>query len=419
MPLGLEFILLYNECMAFIRSLFSECFWMKAGRLQKVDSLWNKIAYLWNRASYDNETREYVTDRVQFWASRSPKTLRICQEGVHDFFFNRLAKLSTNVFDRSLIPVGGNLERELARDLYKSRYALKKDYCPVTGTCYQDTILEAQFARHLGLKPELASGGSSGTYWCFDRKGNRIGVFKPAQEGPHAPNNPRLIGFLRRIYDIGRPGHRCNEGHVSEVATCVLDRLLDANVTPETHLADIEKKRGSFQLLGRGKEAIEVPDLNQKNLPQFEKFVLLDYLSGQVDRHQENWLLSPDNKIIAIDNGASFPTKHPHNKGHMMGPLEERLLLKKQYDWRFMKQAEEPFSAKTSAFIESLDPETLTDALTTPLIDPKMPSTFRRLPKKLARFREKLAVAKKIASERFPIVAMGSIRRRDEVLAHI
>lgn len=42
-----------------------------------------------------------------------------------------------------------------------------------------------------GFKPELSLDGTGGTYFLRDAARQRVAVFKPKDEEPFAPNNPR------------------------------------------------------------------------------------------------------------------------------------------------------------------------------------------------------------------------------------
>ena len=46
----------------------------------------------------------------------------------------------------------------------------------------------------LGLEPEISLDGSGGTYFMKDARKIKVAAFKPADEEPYAPNNPR--GYL-------------------------------------------------------------------------------------------------------------------------------------------------------------------------------------------------------------------------------
>jgi hypothetical protein len=88
-----------------------------------------------------------------------------------------------------------------------------------------------------GFKPVSSLDGSGGTYFLHDSRKNRIAVFKPADEEPYAPNNPR--GYLPQpgqnltLRDGAVPGECC----VREVAAYLLDHGGFAGV-PMTTLAE-------------------------------------------------------------------------------------------------------------------------------------------------------------------------------------
>lgn len=52
----------------------------------------------------------------------------------------------------------------------------------------------------LGLAPVLAMDGTGGTYFFKDPSHRNVGCFKPQDEEPFGPNNPRgLIGQLGQV----------------------------------------------------------------------------------------------------------------------------------------------------------------------------------------------------------------------------
>jgi len=55
-----------------------------------------------------------------------------------------------------------------------------------------DVLEEAVKALEDGIKPKLVEDGLGGTYFVKDRDGDTIAVFKPRDEEPLAPNNPKV-----------------------------------------------------------------------------------------------------------------------------------------------------------------------------------------------------------------------------------
>ena len=59
-----------------------------------------------------------------------------------------------------------------------------------------------------GVNPSLAEGSTGGVYYMRDANRNIVGVFKPKDEEPYAPNNPHdYIGFA-----VGDVGIKSGEG---------------------------------------------------------------------------------------------------------------------------------------------------------------------------------------------------------------
>ena len=97
-----------------------------------------------------------------------------------------------------------------------------------------------------------------------------------------------------------------------EVGTYVTDRHLDFNMVPATAVMDHpELGRSSVQAWSESKpfkgggEAFSAIDQ--------QKAAVLDYVTGNLDRHMGNALQSPDGRLILIDHGESFPTKGATN----------------------------------------------------------------------------------------------------------
>ena len=183
--------------------------------------------------------------------------------------------------------------------------------------------------------------GSSGTYFIKDRQLNRIGVFKPKDEEPFAPLNPRWSKCFQRICCPCSFGRTCllpNHGYLSEVGACIVDQLMQLNVVPKTKvvflkssgfynasgrripfkvllslcnkmycihfICDVIFQRGSFQLYVDGSEDAGVwlqrvangeVQLSENENEQFtdlaHKMMVVDYIIRNTDRSDQNWLI--------------------------------------------------------------------------------------------------------------------------------
>ncbi|CAN0144068.1 unnamed protein product [Hapterophycus canaliculatus] len=77
-----------------------------------------------------------------------------------------------------------------------------------------------------GFKPELTLEGTGGTYFLQDAARQKVAVFKPQDEEPFAPNNPReaMQGGLGGGTVSMRPGIDAGESYLREVAAYILVR---------------------------------------------------------------------------------------------------------------------------------------------------------------------------------------------------
>lgn len=213
--------------------------------------------------------------------------------------------------------------------------------------------------------------GSSGSYFVYTTGGELVGVFKPKDEEPYGPLSPKWTKWLHRTFFPCFFGRSClipNLGYICEAAASLLDRRLRTGLVPRTDTivlgstrfydsrtqwfcglsSRMQHKLGSFQLFLYGYEGANAffekhplpGTLIRKNeakthdleaaafqwtfetLNQFrqqlEKLILLDYIMRNTDRGLDNWMicLQEDQggwkiRIAAIDNGLSFPWKHP------------------------------------------------------------------------------------------------------------
>ncbi|GAB3947004.1 hypothetical protein GCM10027614_41470 [Micromonospora vulcania] len=74
---------------------------------------------------------------------------------------------------------------------------------------------------------------------------------------------------------------------------------------------------------------------------------VLDYVSGNTDRHMGNYLTGPDGRLVAIDHGYSFPDSNGE-------PLRSDFV---------QQQMNRPLSPETMARIQATDPAALADRL--------------------------------------------------------
>lgn len=84
-----------------------------------------------------------------------------------------------------------------------------------------------------GLIPKLTDDGTSGTYEMRNVQKEKIAIFKPIDEEPFAPNNPRGHEGIFGSQTF-RPGVLSGESCIREVAAYLIDRKGFSGVPPTT-----------------------------------------------------------------------------------------------------------------------------------------------------------------------------------------
>lgn len=280
---------------------------------------------------------------------------------------------------------------------------------------YSIKVEEVKLAAKLGVEFELISAGSSGSYIGRNLAGKRTLIFKPVDEEPHAPNNPkRWTRFLKNLRTfVGIRGHRCLEGQQgsrTEAGASIIDKKFNLGIVPRTKIEEFSSgkfsylpegqktqlKTGSCQLWVNGAETAEdhfymitairravvtfvfrilgwkVSDY--ENLSEehrnalhksFQMLSFLDGMIGNLDRNPGNWLIinkdekgnaiSP--KIVGIDHGLAFPSTHSN----------DFLSRRRQYEWASMEFANIKFGAECKALADSLSKRSVREELYTDL----------------------------------------------------
>ncbi|KNC82135.1 hypothetical protein SARC_05573 [Sphaeroforma arctica JP610] len=299
---------------------------------------------------------------------------------------------------------------------------------------FDKKLQDIKDAIQCGVHPERIVQGSSGSYFCKNAKGEKIGVFKPKDEEPYGSLNPKWTKWLHRTICPCAFGRSClipNQGYLSEAGASIVDDALQLNVVPRTKVVKLASpafnydrsvrfvrwfspnkplppKTGSLQMFVAGyKDAIEMvglleaedadPHLLESFQPQFERMVVLDYITRNTDRGMENWLLKVQKKegrntdtqntstltaqlpegshfiaetndasytisLAAIDNGLNFPFKHPDSWRTY------------PYHWAWLPQARIPFS---EALVAKLMPLLIDEAFVESMIE-RIHLTFKK-----------------------------------------
>jgi len=193
----------------------------------------------------------------------------------------------------------------------------------------------------------LCKEGVGGTYLVVNNQQQPIAIFKPIDEEPGSPNNPKK-SLVKPLLPPG--GGACRE-----VAAFLLDHNRGAGV-PETHMVEglhhqrfsypdrIFPKKGSLQKF--------VPNIGNSLSMSSSRFTvedvhnigILDLRLLNLDRNGENLLIRKEGdlfRLIPIDHAYTLPDK----------------LDNVWVEWLHWRQAKVPFGPDLRDFVATLDPD--------------------------------------------------------------
>jgi hypothetical protein len=160
------------------------------------------------------------------------------------------------------------------------------------------------------LIPKLSENGTSGTYFLQNVNRKNVAVFKPRDEEPFMPNNPKGYNNIKGESMGFRKGIKPGESCMREIAAFLLDGKQFHQV-PTTSLVEVyhkkfnEKiKKGSLQMFVAHDdmagnyssslfsiEYVHIFLIKKKILREVHKIALLDLRILNCDRNEENILV--------------------------------------------------------------------------------------------------------------------------------
>jgi len=232
-------------------------------------------------------------------------------------------------------------------------------------------LLESANAGLEEWTPELVGEGEGGTYFMRNLKGDIVGVFKPEDEDPQSPSNPKKNKKVRDEDGDDRDEDRDDDSDESqeklrttiplgttalrEVAAYRLDRGLAG--VPVTVLVEVDdwrengkKKIGSFQkFVPKGAASWDLGP-SKYSIADTHKIGILDLRMHNTDRHGGNMLAvalpqkgieGNTHGLVPIDHGYCFPTS----------------MSEGSFEWFYWPQAKKPFSSEMLEYIQKIDVE--------------------------------------------------------------
>eukprot|EP00339_Tiarina_fusa_P014327 CAMPEP_0117026216 /NCGR_PEP_ID=MMETSP0472-20121206/19299_1 /TAXON_ID=693140 ORGANISM="Tiarina fusus, Strain LIS" /NCGR_SAMPLE_ID=MMETSP0472 /ASSEMBLY_ACC=CAM_ASM_000603 /LENGTH=434 /DNA_ID=CAMNT_0004733169 /DNA_START=113 /DNA_END=1417 /DNA_ORIENTATION=- len=212
---------------------------------------------------------------------------------------------------------------------------------------------EAERGFRNGYLPELVEDCCGGTYFMKDVVGETLAVFKPADEEPYAPENPKgYVGGAMYGTSPMKEGVEVGLAAERECAAYLLDHLHRARV-PETSMLRIrhpsrpDLKFGSLQKFVRNECSSEDMGPSKFTLSDVHSIAILDVRLCNSDRHPGNILVTRGFdggfELVPIDHGYVLP--------------KWRYLHELDFCWVYWPQAKQPFTEAELMYIDSLDAE--------------------------------------------------------------
>jgi len=207
----------------------------------------------------------------------------------------------------------------------------------------QDTTPE--FARlaqqYLASNPLILSeSGVGGTYFLQDPNGDPFAVFKPVDEEPGAPNNPKKLVTETLLPPGG--------GAAREVAAFYLDRgfagVPQTYLLNETTTASHGTKTGSIQQYIKNDGESSEFGYSTFLVNDVHHIGTLDIRLFNLDRNGENILIRKEgnhHRLIPIDHAYILPDSINDHEPY--------------FDWMYWPHAKQPFDEETKNYISSLD----------------------------------------------------------------
>eukprot|EP00931_Biecheleriopsis_adriatica_P025380 TRINITY_DN15601_c0_g1_i2.p1 TRINITY_DN15601_c0_g1~~TRINITY_DN15601_c0_g1_i2.p1 ORF type:complete len:550 (+),score=127.88 TRINITY_DN15601_c0_g1_i2:65-1714(+) len=239
-----------------------------------------------------------------------------------------------------------------------------------------NTVLEEAIkALEDGVKPHLVEDGLGGTYFVKDRNEAFVAVFKPRDEEPLAPNNPKVHACDQSNGRWGqaqkglKEGVLVGEAAINEYAAFLVDQAslpsLRAGVCPTAlvrvansafHSASedrrsafrsVKDKVGSFQLFAKHDCTSE--DMGPGRFPDehVHRIAALDIRLCNTDRHSGNILVRKAASSSEVE--ALVPIDH----GYALPGLDS--LGEVTFEWLSWPAAKRPFSQAMREEIRAID----------------------------------------------------------------
>lgn len=218
-----------------------------------------------------------------------------------------------------------------------------------------ELVTELNHGLALGLAPSLTMEGTGGTYFLRNAHRKIRAVFKPLNEEPFTPFNPREYigklghsGFRNGVFS-GEAGYRevaaylLDHGNFSGVPhSTIVEAQHDTFSYGPSHHRAVTPKKGSLQEYINSKGCIENFSNSIISKEEIHRIAILDIRILNMDRNEGNILVLDNYKLVPIDHGLSIPDCFEIS----------------EYDlcWMSWVHSKQPLSELCFEYIENIDP---------------------------------------------------------------
>ncbi|MCH9608492.1 MAG: hypothetical protein S4CHLAM45_10690 [Chlamydiales bacterium] len=223
-----------------------------------------------------------------------------------------LARMHTDVFDRSSIKNPKGIRHYLAPEIAQAKEELKqamKKVCKLQDIKEKRAALkvadyavrnaEACFSTKLGIPLTSLSGGTGGARTRPLLNGRRAVVVKPGDEGPYGVNTPSFWSWIKQWFSSGRQCLRWNSEPRAEETASRVDEVFRFDTVPMTRTEEIRseqfnkfaRKECSQQVFASGAEPLgEYLGISGwRAFPRSLRCCLADYLARRAGEEQANY----------------------------------------------------------------------------------------------------------------------------------
>jgi hypothetical protein len=276
-------------------------------------------------------------------------------EKIREISFNILSKFGEKEFNRNYLS-------EKVIKILKDGLDLEKNPNSLI-------VKEVTLANKLGIAP-IKNKGAYGSLIYRNYRGESIAIYKIAEGSPFPKIFKIVDFFLKKIKNTCQKLYlpfleERNLGcALAEVSAYYISQQLGFSLIPDTYIVEFEKKKGALQEFVKGyqeaREYLFSNTPNEESIVRFQQMCVLDYLIGNLDRHNQNWLVKGEDgqieSIQLIDNGNAFAIQHiPDELGE--NPIRN------QYAWRNYPISKENLRESVKQLIADLNFDDLDEIL--------------------------------------------------------